>query len=308
MNTKLNKRNRKKTKKNIKYGGKITIDNILNNNNNNNNNNNIKIKREPTAENKKQFNKLVNKEKKKVENQINKAPAQMSLEQYKSLNKPLEPKKVMNIRDPLVFEYMFSPLLSEKQMIDAKQSQGSFFVGVNLTKLFDEIRKLILGKGADPKNSDEIYRKIGEWVDYDYDKAQIEKVGIRNETEMPLKPENKLSRYSSLKNILQESKKYSGVSMLGKITPLGLIKMTKILHKFQKNEEQWLHIATTLQLLYKYLNNNESREDFFKSNNEIPLHIIYELEEFYNTEHLFMTIDELKEFKKKLDFYKSRTI
>ena len=46
------------------------------------------------------------------------------------------------------------------------------------------------------------------------------------------------------------------------------------------------------------------REQYFKTKNEIQLFSLMELEEFYNTDHIFMSEEELNKFKKDLDFYK----
>ena len=46
------------------------------------------------------------------------------------------------------------------------------------------------------------------------------------------------------------------------------------------------------------------REQYFKNNNEISILSLMELEEFYNTDHIFMSESELQKFKSDLDFYK----
>jgi hypothetical protein len=46
------------------------------------------------------------------------------------------------------------------------------------------------------------------------------------------------------------------------------------------------------------------RQDYFKTNDEISIMALMELEEFYNTDHIFMSQDELAKFKLDLDFYK----
>jgi hypothetical protein len=80
--------------------------------------------------------------------------------------------------------------------------------------------------------------------------------------------------------------------------------MIKILHKYKKNDTQWLRSATALEIIYQYLSSGMSREEFFKLNTKINPEGINELDEFFKTEHLFMTPAELQLYKKELEFYK----
>jgi hypothetical protein len=77
-----------------------------------------------------------------------------------------------------------------------------------------------------------------------------------------------------------------------------------MLFKYKKSNAQWIRVATILELIFKYLGMNQTRDYFFKSNVEIPIMSLMELEEFYNTDHIFMTENELTQFKKDLKFYK----
>ena len=107
----------------------------------------------------------------------------------------------------------------------------------------------------------------------------------------------------------QYHKKYSNISGFnGKITPFVLVMMTRMLFKYKKTNAQWIRVATILELIYKYLGNGLSRNNFFINSNssrvEIPIMALMDLEEFYNTDHIFMSEKELINFKKDLDFYK----
>ena len=234
---------------------------------------------------------------------------------YKDVEKA-EKKNRISAHKPSVFGYVFSDLISEELLNDMKRTQGSFFVGVNLSNLFNEFRDMVatdnknakskigivtpLGK----KDSDAIFKRVGEWVDVDYDKILDNKMGFRG-SDVPLLPENELSDYSTFIEVIDESKKYANISGYdGKITPYGLLVMTRMLFKYKKTNAQWIRVATILELIYKYLGNNQPKEIFFKSNEEIPIMSLIELEEFYNTDHIFMTEKELTDFKKKLQFYK----
>jgi hypothetical protein len=52
------------------------------------------------------------------------------------------------------------------------------------------------------------------------------------------------------------------------------------------------------------MSNGATREQFFKSTAKFTEESLLELEEFFKTDHLFMTLDELHEFKKDLEFYR----
>ena len=102
------------------------------------------------------------------------------------------------------------------------------------------------------------------------------------------------------------SRKYSGIQQMGKVTPNGLLKLVRILDKYKRNENQWLRVSTVLEVIYKYLSKGEPREFFFRNTNEIPLHILFELEELYSTEHMFLSKREINEFKDNLKFYRNK--
>lgn len=238
--------------------------------------------------------------------------------QYRSVEKT-ERKDKIRAHKPNVFGYVFSDLISEDILRDMKRTQGSFLVGVNLSNLFTEFRNMIVSDESKSKktgingsstknNSESIFKKVGEWIDVDYDKILDRKMGFRG-SDVPLLPEKELTENSSFYEIIDESKKYSDSGFDGKITPLGLLIMTRMLYKYRKNNSQWLRVATILELIYKYFGNGQSREEFFKNKDDIPIMALMDLEEFYNTDHIFMTEKELETFKKDLKFYKydSRT-
>ena len=80
--------------------------------------------------------------------------------------------------------------------------------------------------------------------------------------------------------------------------------MVRILDKYKKNEIQWLRVATAVEIIYKYLKKEgETREDFFNSDKKLEGKSLLELEEFFKVDHLFMTLKELRDLKKELQFY-----
>ena len=238
---------------------------------------------------------------------LNILPTEMSEEEYK-LYKQMQNNELIeaeSYRDPFVHEYMFSPLLSEQMKSEKDAIAGLYFVGVNPLKFYDKVKKIINGR-RNNSNMNNTLHSLGNWVDRNkqYDITQIKDMGYRNDSGLILKVEDVLTKDSSFKDIVTESKKYSSISNRGKITARGLIKMVRLLDRFKKEESQWLRVATALQIIFENLGFKNSRENFFKSEKIIPEYVIFEIEEFFNTNHLFMTRDEMKEFKDKLSFYR----
>lgn len=239
-----------------------------------------------------------------------KFPAMMDLPkyaEYKDVEKQ-ERKLKVGAHKPNVYGYVFSDLISEDILRDMKRTQGSFLVGVNLSNLFNEFRNMIKNdeKGKKkPKitDSEDIFKRVGEYVNVDFEKILDRKMGYRG-SDIPLLPEKELTENSSFYEVIDESKKYADMGYGGKITPLGLLVMTRMLYKYRKNNSQWIRVATILELIYKYFGEEQNRADFFKNKDEIPIMSLMDLEEFYNTDHIFMTEPELHKFKKDLDFYK----
>jgi len=247
----------------------------------------------------------------------NKFPAMMNVTTYGKYREVDKAERKANIgaHKPNVFGYVFSDLISEEILKDMKRTQGSFLVGLNLSNLFNEFKNMIVSddKNAKPKgiltplgkkDSENIFKRTGEWIDVDFERILDKKMGFRG-SDIPLIPETKLTDYSTFYEVLDESKKYATQSGFnGKITPYGLLIMTRMLFKYKKSNAQWVRVATILELIYKYLGDNQSRETFFNNTDEIPIMSLMDLEEFYNTDHIFMTEKELEKFKKDLIFYK----
>lgn len=254
-----------------------------------------------------------------------KYPAMMNLPTYAKYKnaeqrEKKERKLKMGAHKPTVYGYVFSDLLSEEVLRDIKKTQGSFLIGVNLNNLFNEIRGIIVkdetkskqsnlnnskkGKKTKKiKDNEVMFKRVGEYVNVDFDKILDRKMGYRG-SDIPLLPEKALTDTSTFSEVINESRKYADMGYDGRITPLGLLTMTRMLYKYRKNNAQWMRVATILELIYKYLSNNQSRIIFFKNKDEIGILSLMDLEEFYNTDHIFMTETELHKFKEDLDFYK----
>ena len=81
--------------------------------------------------------------------------------------------------------------------------------------------------------------------------------------------------------------------------------MIRVLDEYSKYELQWLRSATAIEIIYKYLSNGMPRQVFFTSESKLTEESLLELEEFFKTDNIFMTLDELREFKNDLNFYRS---
>ena len=66
-------------------------------------------------------------------------------------------------RDPFVHEYMFSPLLSEQMKAEKDAIAGSYFIGVNPNKFYDQVKKIIKGK-RNSSNMNNTLSSLGNWV------------------------------------------------------------------------------------------------------------------------------------------------
>ena len=245
-----------------------------------------------------------------------KFPTMMSADEYVKYQEVAEKeRKEKRKKDKKLYGYKFSDLIDEKTLREMKRTQGSFFVGLNLANLFSEFKKMITyedmnnneKRKADMKKShNNSFKRVGEWVDQDFEQVLRDKMGYRD-SEIPLLPEEALDESSTFYDIIDESRKYFNTGFDGKITPMGLLLMTRMLYKYKKSTTQWVRVATVLELIYKYLGKGQSKEQFFSSRIDIPVISLMELEEFYNTDHLFMTKDELRKFKDSLSFYKFDT-
>jgi hypothetical protein len=146
---------------------------------------------------------------------------------------------------------------------------------------------------------------IGEWIDKgrEYDKLLQDKVGLRMDQGTILKPEDKLNEKSPFKDIIIEGRKYTGMSRKY-LNPAALYNMVRILDKYKKNEVQWLRTATAVEIVYKYMSRGATRQTFFAGRAPLDEAAIMELDEFFKTDHLFMTLAEITRLKADLEFYR----
>lgn len=206
--------------------------------------------------------------------------------------------------------FYFSKGLEAKELQEMKINEGMHLIGVNINALFDLFGLKLEDQGLEDIKGDILskgrsYELIGEHIDAGdkMDEIMRDKMGYRIGQDRSFMPEKVLSEFSSFDNIINEAKKYN-IGSKTKLTPNSLYKMIKILHKYKKTDEQWLRSATALEIIYQYLSSGMTRVEFFKLNTKINPQGINELDEFFKTDHLFMTPGELQLYKKELDFYK----
>ena len=82
--------------------------------------------------------------------------------------------------------------------------------------------------------------------------------------------------------------------------------MVQILSKYKKNEEQWYKIASLLETMYEYLGGANSRKNFFASSMPVKIDLLREVEEFWKTDHIFMSRSMRGKFNKELEFYRHK--
>jgi hypothetical protein len=232
----------------------------------------------------------------------------LELDAFLSANKKRIQQAFMKLQEKEGF--YFSKGLQAKELQDRQVNEGMHMIGVNINALLDLFGLNIKDQGLENIKGDILskgrsYELIGEHIDAGdkMDAILRDKMGFRMGPDRAFMPEKVLSEFSSFNNIVSEAKNYN-IGNKTKLTPNALYKMIKILHKYKKNDTQWLRSATALEIIYQYLSSGMTREEFFKLNTKINKEGINELDEFFKTEHLFMTPAELQLYKKELEFYK----
>jgi hypothetical protein len=216
--------------------------------------------------------------------------------------------------------FYFSDAMNNAVLHEMRANEGYYLIGVNFNALFDLFNYSINHQGEPtydengnpvgvPKGDiladGDSMALIGEWVDKgrEYDKILADQVGLRLGPDTVLKPEDVLDDKSRFKDIITEGRRYTGMSRKY-LNPLALYNMVRILDKYKRNEVQWLRTATAIEIVYKYMNRGTSRQTFFASRAPLDEAAIMELDEFFKTDHLFMTLDEITRLKSDLEFYR----
>ena len=212
--------------------------------------------------------------------------------------------------------FYFSDSLNAEALDQARANEGLFFMGVIPGGLMDTLKYLsngvpLMDKEGNPVkvptgdifSSGRTMELFGEAVNYKKNNIYRNQMGYRLGAYRPVKPEDVITKDTPFDNIIRESSKYTQASY-ERISPASMLNLVRVLDNYSKYELQWLRAATAIEVIYKYMSNGATREQFFKSTAKFTEESLLELEEFFKTDHLFMTLDELHEFKKDLEFYR----
>lgn len=216
--------------------------------------------------------------------------------------------------------FYFSDAMNDAVLHEMRANEGYYLIGVNFNALFDLFNYSFNHSGeplydedgnpvgvpeGDVLKDGDSMALIGEWIDKgrEYDKLLKDKVGLRMDPSTVLKPEDILDEKSRFKDIMIEGRRYTGMSRKY-LNPAALYNMVRILNKYKRNEVQWLRTATAVEIVYKYMSRGASRQTFFASRAPLDETAIMELDEFFKTDHLFMTLAEITRLKADLEFYR----
>ena len=216
--------------------------------------------------------------------------------------------------------FYFSDAMNNAVLHEMRANEGYYLIGVNFNSLFDLFNYSINHQGEPTYDAEgnpvgvpqgdiladgDSFALIGEWIDKgaEYEKLLEDKVGLRLGPDDVLKPEDTLDEHSRFKDNIIEGRRYTGMSRKY-LNPLALFNMVRILDKYKRNEVQWLRTATAIEIVYKYMSRGVSRQTFFASRAPLDEAAIMELDEFFKTDHLFMTLAEITRLKSDLEFYR----
>ena len=177
--------------------------------------------------------------------------------------------------------------------------------GFDFTNFLDYTNYKFKQDNDDAKEEDiKTIDMFGEDVDVSYNNVVNKKMGYRDfRIDNTLKPEVALTELSSFNDIITEAKKYTSQKRKY-VTMYGLYNMVVILSKYKKSEAQWLRVASLLEITHRYKGGNITRTDFFNSQLRLDMDTLNAMEEFWKTDHIFMTDEEIENFKNELEFYR----
>ena len=253
------------------------------------------------------------------------------MENMKGLKKNVVSKYSI-LEDEENFDFFKKQEILERQL----EGEGLYLVGINFKKIVDlvqeesklkqlEVRSKFPGTTEEEKkkistemeklkkvmeerekNPEPSYDLLGEYIDEDFQKVSQEISQLQDEiSETSLNPQKVFDRRTTFMDILTESKKYK--KDVSTVTPKAIYLMVQILDKKKDTFIQWTRVASFCEIIYKYLNKGETREEFFSSTKNLNELVLSELEEFWKTDFIFRGNEERKTFKDSLDFYKHQS-
>ena len=194
--------------------------------------------------------------------------------------------------------------LSFENKVNVDNRQGLFLPGFDFTNFLDYTNYQLRNDKDTELEDLKTIDIFGEDVDVNHDDVFSNKMGYRDyKIDNTLKPEVALSELASFNDIITEAKKYTSHKKKY-VTLYGLYNMVVILSKYKKSEAQWLRVASLLEIMHKYKGGSVSKNDFFNSQMRLDTDVLNAMEEFWKTDHIFMTDKEIDEFKQSLEYYR----
>jgi hypothetical protein len=180
-------------------------------------------------------------------------------------------KKIKNSSEKI------SSIMNHINKNQRERTEGYYIIGFNIHKILNYLFK---NSKTETNNK---YKAIGEYVNVDPDKINMLKPRFITKAK---NLSNKITNKTTLKNIIVLSEDYNSNR---KITPNGLLTMTRYLFANKKDETQWLKVVELMEIIYRNIGEFQSlsREEFFEEKTPISLDVILELEEIFNTQHIF---------------------
>ena len=169
---------------------------------------------------------------------------------------------------------------------ETNRTNGYYVIGVNIPAILNYLFKNTPSNetSANKNSYKKRFRKIGEYYDVNPDEIDYLKPRMIEQSKQLADP---ITNDTKLENIAGLSKDYN---TSGNITPAGLLQMTRLLFQTKRDEKQWLRVVELMELIYSNVGKYQdlTREEFFEQKTPIGLDLITELEEIYNTQHIFM--------------------
>ena len=220
-------------------------------------------------------------------------------EQIKLLNKSNNNDNNNNNLPPTYYN-----TLSFENKVIVDSQQGLYLPGFDFTNFLDYTNYQLRNDKDTELEDLKTIDIFGEDVDVSHSDVFTKKMGYRDyKIDNTLKPEIALNELASFNDIITEAKKYTSHKKKY-VTLYGLYNMVVILSKYKKSEAQWLRVASLLEIMYKYKGGSVSKNDFFNSQMRLDTDVLNAMEEFWKTDHIFMTDKEIDEFKQSLEYYR----
>ena len=166
------------------------------------------------------------------------------------------------------------------------RTEGYYVIGLNIMSVLDYLFKNTSNtnkKNNKTKNYKSQFKKLGEFINVNKDEIDYLKPKLLKQSQ---NNSSNITNNTTIKNLATRSTKFNNA---GKISPVGLLTMTRTLFMTKKTEKQWLKVVYLLELIFNNVGRIQhlNREEFFSQKTPLDLELIAELEEIYNTQDIF---------------------